>query len=123
MREHLSRGGMEPGVARQVHEAGVWGRWGGDKACLAMGTAVEVSRSWGGLRACREQEVWLEPHGEGQGGPVRAGGCRPAQDPMEWSRGVSWVQISQLIHSTACVQSNMGLGAPEAPSWHRQTLS
>ena len=78
---------MEPGVAGQVHEAGVWGRWGGNKACLATETAVEVPRSWGGLRACREQEVWLEPRGEGQGGPVRIGGCRPAQDPMEWSRG------------------------------------
>ena len=108
MWEHLSRGGMEPGVAGQVHEAGVWGRWGGDKACLAMGTAVEVSRSWGGLRACREQEVWLEPHGEGQGGPVRAGGCRPAQDPMEWSRGVSWG--NDLLHGgvhLAAVQREM----------------
>lgn len=54
---------MEPGGRGQVHEAGVWGRWGGDKACLAVGPAVEVSRSWAASGACREQEVWLEPRG------------------------------------------------------------
>ena len=57
--------------------------------CLAVGTAVEVSRCWGGLRAYREQVVWREPRGEGRGGAVGVGACRPARDSAEWSRGVS----------------------------------
>lgn len=50
---------------------------------------MEVSRSWGGLRAYREQEVWWEPRREGPGWGSWGWGRRPARDPAEWSRGVS----------------------------------